>query len=205
MKRMKPLAKKHLKNDRSNRRGSTIVVVIALLSSLMILVAPPALLISLWFNTLIPGLALVAVFAVLACYLKPDHQMLLLPVFVPLTLMAYTTYPLLLLAICLTTAGARRTPGDLIGLVVLFVGSFAFGIALIYGLNLLEHGVFGIPMADWRNPSPAHDLTSLIQNLGLVWSFLAEAASALSFEFTPAAIVHGLLFCGATLVLWASC
>jgi hypothetical protein len=169
--------------------------------ALMIAVAPSAYLISLWFNTLIPGLGLVALFAVLATVLSPAKVRWLLLIFVPLTLMAYTTYPLLLLAICLTSRDARRSWRDLIGLVALFIFSFALGILLIYSLNYFEHGIFGIPMAEWRNPSPARDLTSLLANLGLFADFLANSAQALAFNFTPFIGVHGVLLVGSLIIL----
>lgn len=175
---------------RTEQRWYTIVL------ALMIAVAPSAYLISLWFNTLIPGLGFVAVFAVLATVLSPAKMRLLLLVFVPVTLMAYTSYPLLLLAVCLTSRDMRRSWRDLIGLVAMFIFSFALGILLIYSLNYVEHGVFGIPMADWRQPSPARDLASLLTNLAVFGDFLAKSAATLAFHFTPFIAAHGLLLIG---------
>ena len=69
--------------------------------AVIIIVAPPATMISLWFNTLLPGLGLVALYAVLGVILSQSlHRALLLP-FVIAGFMAYTTYPLLLLTVCL--------------------------------------------------------------------------------------------------------
>lgn len=169
--------------------------------ALMIAVAPSAYLISLWFNTLLPGLGFVALFAVLATFLSPARMRLLLVIFVPITLMAYTSYPLLLLAICLTTRDARRSWGNLIALLATFIFSFALGILVIYGLNYLEHGVFGMQMADWRNPSPARDLDSLLANLALFMDFLSQSASTLAFNFTPFIAVHGALLVGGLIIL----
>ncbi len=180
-------------------RGEQRWYVVAL--ALMIAVAPPALLISLWFNTLIPGLGLVALFAALATVLSPGRMRLLLLLFVPATLMAYTSYPLLLLAVCLTTRGAHRSWRDLIGLMALFIFSFALGIVLIYSLNYLEHGIFGIPMAEWRNPSPAHDMASLIANLDQVWAFLSKSADTLAFHFAPFVVAHGVILTGSLLIM----
>lgn len=89
--------------------------------ALLILVSPSALLISLWFNTLLPGLALVALFSLLACKLSSRNINLLLPIFVVLTFMAYTTYPLLLLVICLYRHDNRSLP-KLIALLTFFDG-----------------------------------------------------------------------------------
>lgn len=180
---------------RSEQRWYTVAL------ALMVAVAPSAYLISLWFNTLIPGLGFVALFAVLANFLSHKNMRLLLLVFVPITLMAYTSYPLLLLAVCLTTHGTRRSWRDLIGLVTTFIFSFALGILLIYCLNYVEHGVFGIPMAEWRHPSPAHDLASLMANLGLFMDFLTNSATTLAFHFSPFIAVHGVLLIGGLIVL----
>ena len=180
---------------RTEQRWYTIVL------ALMIAVAPPAYLISLWFNTLIPGLGLVALFAVLATIIEPRKMRLLLLLFVPATLMAYTSYPLFLLAVCLTSRDARRSWRDLITLMAIFVFSFAMGIFLIYCLNYAEHGIFGIPMAEWRNPNPVRDMASLTTNLELVLDFLGKSAATIAFHFPPFIVAHGLLLIGGMLIL----
>lgn len=170
--------------------------------ALMIAVAPPALLISLWFNTLIPGLGLVALYAVLSVFLSVRMMRGLLFVFVPLTLTAYTTYPLLLLAVHLSTYYAHRSFKDLFFGVAFFTASFAFGIVVIYSLNYMEHGVFGIVMAEWREAAPSVDLASTMENLRRAGQFWAKSASTLTFHFTPLIIVHLALFGGGLIVLW---
>lgn len=170
--------------------------------ALLIAVAPQALIISLWFNTLIPGMALVALYAVLACHLRPAATRMLLVVFVPLTLMAYTTYPVMLLGICLTQQGARRGAVDLFALCALFIGSFVLAMLAIYALNHAEHGVFGMQMAAWRDPSPAHDLASALANLDKVAAFMHDSALVAAYYFKPlawanvAALVLGLVYLG---------
>lgn len=169
--------------------------------SLLIAVGPPAILISLWFNTLIPGLALVALFAVLSTRLSERASRALLLVFVPATLMAYTTYPLLLLMICLTRHGGRRGAGDLLGLLALFAASFALGLVLIYGLNYAVHGVFGIEVAAWRAPTPAHDLASAAANLALFADFLGKAALDMAYRSSAILAFHLAGFAGGIAVL----
>lgn len=169
--------------------------------ALMISVAPSAFLMSLWFNTLIPGLGIVALFAVLATVLSPGKLRLLLVLFVPVTLMAYTTYPVLLLTICLTSRDLRRSWRDLIKLVAMFIFSFALGILLIYCLNYLEHGVFGIPMAEWRHPSPARDLASFLTNCTLFLDYLGKSAVTLAFDISPFIALHGVLLVGGLIIL----
>lgn len=168
--------------------------------SLMIVVSPPAMLISLWFNTLLPGLGLVAFFAVLACHLSQWHLRLLLPVFVVLTFMAYTTYPLLLLAVVLVRT-QRRSIVDLVVLLGLFTASFIAAVLVTYTLNWQVHGVFGVPLADWREAAPAADLAGYAANLPTLWAALADFLDKTSFGFFPATIFHLCLLAGGLAVL----
>jgi hypothetical protein len=169
--------------------------------ALMIVVSLPALLISVWFNTLLPGLGIVALFALLATFLRPATMRWLLLIFVPLTLMAYTTFPLLLLAVCLTTRVLRRSWWDLLTLLATFIISFALGLLAIYSLNYVEHGVFGISIADWRNPTPPHDLASVIVNMDLVLQFFKETALTIAFEDATVMVIHGLVLTGSLIYL----
>jgi hypothetical protein len=168
--------------------------------ALMVLVAPPATLIAPWFNTLIPGLGLVALYAVLGWYLRPGQHRALLPLFVPLTFMAYTTYPLLLLAVCLARPGSRSLP-DLARLLALFIASFALAVLVTFTLNWQVHGIFGVPPADWREGTPASDLPGLLANLPLVAESLWLLLLRSSFQFEPAIIYHLALLTLATGVL----
>ncbi|MBY6136109.1 hypothetical protein KUV61_09760 [Nocardioides marinus] len=135
-------------------------VMVALIAGL----ALPWVLISLWFNTLLLGLAIVALYAWLSTRLSERSCRWLMLLFVPVSLMAYTTYPFLILALSLTRAETKRSARDLAGLLALFIASFALGMLTIYSLNYAVHGIFGVPMAEWRNPSPATDLASLLEN-----------------------------------------
>ncbi|MEM9499461.1 MAG: hypothetical protein AAGA28_16160 [Pseudomonadota bacterium] len=141
----------------------------------LIVISPPATLISLWYNTLIPGLALVAFYAFLGTVLSQKQHRFLLPVFVVLGFMSYTTYPLLLLAVCLVRT-EQRSLLDLIGLLALFTLSFAGAVLIAYALNFHVHGVFGIPLADWRHATPAQGFAGLIGNLSVVRESFATFA-----------------------------
>lgn len=168
--------------------------------ALLILVAPSATLISLWFNTLFPGLALVALYAGLSLKLSRRlHRALLVP-FTVLTFMAYTTYPLLLLAVVLAS-DQRRSLGDLIGVLALFTASFVLAVLCVYTLNLSVHGVFGVPVADWRNPTPATDMASLVANLPLVAQSFGDFIYRTSFDFMPTVYFNLGFLVLATLVL----
>lgn len=168
--------------------------------ALMIVVSPPAVLISLWFNTLLPGLALVALYAVLACRLSQGQLRLLLPIFVVLTFMAYTTYPLLLLAVTLVRT-QRRSFVDLIVLLTLFTASFIAAVLVTYTLNWQVHGVFDVPLADWREAAPAADLAGYLANLPTLWASLADFLDKASFGFFPATVFHLCLLAGSLAVL----
>lgn len=145
-------------------------------------VSLPWVLISLWFNTLLPGLAVVALYGLLATRLSERSCRWLMPLFVPVSLMGYTTFPFLILALSLTRAGVTRSARDLAALLGLFIASFALGMLLIYSLNYTVHGVFGVPMADWRNPSPVVDLASAMANAQLAGQYLARLAYVGSFS-----------------------
>lgn len=79
-------------------------------------------------------------------------------------MMAYSTYPLLLIALCLTRHDARRSLTDLAGLVALLAFGIGLGMLLMYTINYFAHGVFGIAIAEWREPSPATTIASLRAN-----------------------------------------
>ncbi|MFT5797781.1 MAG: hypothetical protein ACI84R_001845 [Candidatus Azotimanducaceae bacterium] len=168
--------------------------------ALLILVSPSALLISLWFNTLLPGLGLVAIFGLLACRVSSRTLNLLLPIFVVATFMAYTTYPLLLLAIILFRQESRSFP-KLIGLLALFSISFIVAILLTYTINWSVHGIFGVPLAEWREATPAHNLSQLRDNLPKLLETFNAFMTKSSFGFYPAQIFHIALMIGASLVL----
>ena len=172
----------------------------ATVMALLILVAPSATLISAWFNTLLPGLALVALYAGLGLVLPHRaHRALIVP-FTVLTFMAYTTYPLLLLSVAIACSH-RRSLNDLIGLLALFTASFALAVLCVYSLNLSVHGVFGVPVAEWRNASPATDMQSLISNMSLVGQSFSDFMIRTSFGFAPMVYYHLALIAVASAVL----
>lgn len=169
---------------------------VALPVALFIMVAPPAAMISNWFNTLLPGLALVTLFTLLVLRFGAARMRIWLLVFVPVTLMCYTSYPLLLLAVLLVAHDTRWSARDLAGLIALFVASFALGMLTIYSLNWIFHGVFGVPMAEWRQPNPITDLASFQANLSQVGNFMLRMLDSFSHGFPPIAftLVAALFF-----------
>jgi hypothetical protein len=56
----------------------------------------------------------------------------------------------------------RRAPWrELLLLAVGWVASYAIGVAVIYSLNWVAFGHFGLEIAAWRHPNPLHDLHDL--------------------------------------------
>lgn len=159
------------------------------LLAVLIALAVPSTLISLWFNTLLPGVAIITTYALLAVWLPQRSMRLLLFVFVPISLMAYTTFPIMILTICLVAHGQERSWRDLFTLMGIFLASFALGMLTIYTMNYVEHGVFGIPMADWRDPNPARDLASLMVNIETAASALWTSLDMWAFESRPLLMV----------------
>jgi hypothetical protein len=177
-----------------------LAVLFQIVMALFILVSSPATLISLWFNTLISGLAVVALYAVLGCTLSQRTHRALLPVFVVVSFWAYTTYPLILLAVCLVRT-KNRSFRDLFGLMTLFVLSFALAILLTYTLNWQVHGVFGVPLDEWRNAAPATGIAGLIDNLPVLLNTFKTLMVLGSYNFIPAAYFHVGLLIAATIAL----
>ena len=169
-------------------------------AALLILVAPPATLISLWFNTLIPGLGIVALYALLGLFLPQAAHRSLLPVFVVLSFMAYTTYPLLILIVCLLRT-ERRSVVDLARVLMVFAASFVAAVLVVYTINYQVHGIFGVPLASWRDAAPADDVAGLLANLPLVASSFWDLLETSSFGFAPAIWFHLAMLGASTVVL----
>lgn len=168
--------------------------------ALFILVASPAIRISMWFNTLIPGLAIVTLYAVLGCRISQRAHRALLPVFVIVSFWAYTTYPLILLAVCLLRT-EHRSLRDLFGLMTLFVLSFAAAVLLTYTLNWMVHGVFGVPLDSWREATPAGDLAGMISNLTVLRQTFTALMALTAYNYMPAAYFHVGVLIFATVVM----
>ncbi len=165
----------------SGRKGTNWFT---LLMVLMLMVSPSAMLISVWFNTLIPGLAVVALFGLLACKVSSGTLRALLPGFVIVSFMAYTTYPLLLLAVCIAKT-EDHSLRDLAGLLFLFCASFVAAVLTVYAINWQVHGVFGVPMADWREATSASGFAGIVQNIPKLEESFKVIFNRNGFAFLP--------------------
>ncbi len=181
-----------MRDDRPDKLPIAIAV--------LLMLAPPATLISLWFNTLLPGLALVALYAVMGCRMSVRAHRAFLPLFVVATFMAYTTYPILLLVVCLVQT-RNRSWGDLAGLVVLFGASFVAAVLLTYSINWYVHGVFDVPLASWREATPAEDMAGMLANAAAIKPLMLDFLITMTYHFQPGVYFHIGMLIAATLVL----
>ncbi|RED18016.1 hypothetical protein [Pontivivens insulae] len=182
----------------ATRNESDRVFVAAL--TLLIISSSLSTLISLWFNTLLPGLAVLTLYGVLGHALSQRTYRRLLPLFVVVSFSAYTTYPLILLALCIAQTD-QRSLKDLLWLLCLFVASFALAIFAAYTLNWAVHGVFGVPLDTWRDASGADDLAGMINNLPLLIEVFEEFIVKASYGFKSLGYLHLLILVSASVVL----
>ena len=119
---------------------------------------------------------------------------LLMLLFVPLSLATYSTFPLLMLAICLIRRDRQKSILDLLGLVLLFGTALGLGLLVIYSGNYLAHGVFGLELADWREPSKARSLAGYVENLRLVPTYFALFFEMMGFGRSGTSWVNLSLF-----------
>ncbi|WP_171210675.1 hypothetical protein [Ruegeria sp. HKCCA5426] len=140
--------------------------------ALFVALSIPAFMIAFWFNTLLPGVWIITFYALGVVFLPHRVSVALLIVAVPLSFMAYTTYPFLLMALALMSYKAPKTYKSMA--ITLFVFFFSLGVGMlsVYSLNYIYHGVFGIPIADWRAPSEVQSTEDLIRNLGKLRIYL---------------------------------
>ena len=140
--------------------------------AVLVVLTPQAVNISQWYNTLIPGVWILAIYGVFCLYLPWRWSLALLLVFAPLSFSAYTTYPFVLLALLMTKHDLERSWRNLALIIVVFAVSFALSMGMAYGLNWIYHDVFGIVVGDWRQPNPATNLQELVGNLPILARFV---------------------------------
>jgi hypothetical protein len=171
--------------------GSTLRYPI--LAAALVALSPQAALISLWFNTLVPGVWVIASYALLTLWLTERTSRHLLLIFVPLALQIYTTYPFLILAVCLLRRDQARSPGHLVRLILVFALAFALGLLIIYSANYVAHGVFGVSLADWRAPNPLRTTADLAANVNTIARFGILVFQATGFgDLRLAGLISGL-------------
>ncbi|MGB0498767.1 MAG: hypothetical protein ACPGID_10540, partial [Rubricella sp.] len=141
----------------------------------------PALLISLWFSTLVPGMVILALYALWVLMTGPRAALWAMPVFVPLSLMTHSTQPLLIASVALLAADRRHGFLDLFRTLFVFCSSYILGLLVIFTLNWLEHGVFGIEVAEWRSPNPGTSIEALTENARFMVEWMRYNLTVITF------------------------
>ena len=134
-----------------------------------------------WFNTVLPGAWVLALFGLVCLFAPRRAAILSMLAFVPLGFSAYNTYPFYMLALLLCRVDHERTLRDLVGVIAVFVLAFAIGMYGTYAINWYAHGVFGIEEADWRQPNYVHSLVDLRENTQELAKFVAYLLEVYGF------------------------
>ncbi|NND20063.1 MAG: hypothetical protein HKN98_15940, partial [Silicimonas sp.] len=143
----------------------------------LIVLCPQAFDIAQWFNTVMPGIWVMAIYALIALFGSRGLAIGMLFVFVPLAFSAYNTYPFYLLALLLCRVDHERSLGDLVRVVAVFVLAFALAMLITNSLNWYFHGVFGIEEAEWRAPNYIEGVGDVLENLKTVTRFWQDVLS----------------------------
>jgi len=167
--------------------------------ALFVALSIPAYLISFWFNTLLPGVWVITLFALAVVFLPHRAALALLLVAVPLSFMAYTTYPFLLLSLVLLSHKAPKTYTAMAVTVAVFFVGLGLAVLTAYSLNYLYHGIFGIPVADWRDPNEVRSLADLLANIEKQKAYLARALS----QMGGGTETNGLVVLSLFIAAWA--
>ncbi|WP_170324703.1 hypothetical protein [Ruegeria arenilitoris] len=170
--------------------------------AIFVALSVPAYLMSFWFNTLLPGVWVVALFAVAVLYLPHRTALALMVVAVPLSFMAYTTYPFLLVTLVLLSRKAPKTYKSMAITLGVFVVSLALGVLAVYSLNYIYHGVFGIPVAQWREPTEVNSFADLLANIEKQKVYLHKTLEQMGGGDATHGVVIPLMFLAAWLALF---
>jgi hypothetical protein len=150
-----------------------------------------------WHNTLVPANLLLALYAGIVAFASARTAVLALFLFVPLIITAYTTYPILLLAMAMVGIDWRdQRIWRPLQLGVLFCVIFVIGVLTMYALNWVAHDHFGIQIPSWRAANPARDLAGIWSNLlemGPWWATLAHFLTVIGETTWPMFALLGAL------------
>lgn len=159
--------------------GTSLTVVS--LAAILIALSPQAYLISAWFNTLGLAVWMLALFGLVTAFVSARSARWALLIIGPVSMLAYTTYPLLMSLLLFAHRDAKRSIRDAFNLMVLLAVTIVLGLVLMYSINYAIHGVFGLQIADWRLPTPARDLESLLANTLALGAFFQNFALSMGY------------------------
>lgn len=141
---------------------------------------PQGLMIVGWFTTLIPATFALALYAAVAAFGGRRWALWSMFLFCPLAILSYTTYPLAILAICCLAVPWPNDSQRHIGLIFLvFCGAFVASVGMMYGLNWIFHGHFGLEFPDWRGANHVQGIADIVENLGGAGTWLRTAFSVI--------------------------
>lgn len=145
-----------------------------------IAVVPQMANISRWFGTLVPAMALLSIYAGISAYGSPKARAYALPVLVPLGLMTHGGIPLLMVVVALAHGGWNGSRRELARFAISFCASFVGGILLIYSMNFVAHGHFGIVVAPWRNAVPPTGLVDVLSKIVPLAAWMVESLATMT-------------------------
>lgn len=122
-----------------------------------------------------------------------------MPLLVFLALVTYPTMALAILMIAIAFGARRMTMRQAVILCAVFVASCIASLLVIYAVNWLVHGYFGVALAGWRDARRAEDLASLAANVSVLAFELPEGVRRLGI-LGPVAMV-GLILLAWLMVL----
>ncbi|MDA7427608.1 hypothetical protein PGB28_03995 [Primorskyibacter aestuariivivens] len=127
-------------------RAIWVASAVALLAAANVLTVPQ----SLWFNTLIPGMAVLAAYALACLRMGVKARLMLLFPTVFLSFLSYTTYPMLAVLTCLADPEMHTRRRIKHALILLCLG-VAAAILLSLSLNYLARGELIPKVENWRH------------------------------------------------------
>lgn len=142
-----------------------------------------------WFNTLVPGVWVLALYAVIAMVVRWQVAAALLLVFAPLGFSAYTTYPFLMFGVLAARHDLPLDRKTYLTLTATFVAAFALAILAAYTLNYLNHGIFNIHPAPWRAPNKLDSLADFQVNLTRLSSLIAPLIKGLGMGYVQVGLL----------------
>lgn len=132
-----------------------------------------------WPATLFPAMTAVAMGATLLWLTRHRlgwHLLVLLGT-ICLAMLSYPPFALMV-AVLVVAIHHRERWQRLVTLAAGFVGSYLAAVLLMFALNDLRFGVFGLKIANWRHPTPLNGIGSLAHHLHVGasdWKLVVEA------------------------------
>ena len=182
--------------------GPSVPLSVVGLAAVLLALSPQAFLISAWFNTLGLAVWILAFYALSVLYVSERNARLALLVIGPISMLAYTTYPLLMSLLLFAHRDAKRSLRGAVTLLALLAFTIILGLVLMYSINQVVHGVFGLQISDWREPTPASDVDSLIANAHILTAFFENFVVSLGFGMPWLGAINVMLFAGAMAVVY---